>query len=162
MSMGKKQLFRKESVDHIASPEELHDYMHVTNPRLWMLLSAVAILLVGFIVLACFVKMENKVPVKIKIETLEYPETHEIEQVTTAELPGSYKNILERGMEVRLGEEKGKIGGIFDVFVEGYDTEEDGIVVDVYMDKEFLPLPDGTYDGEIVVETSTPISFLWN
>lgn len=31
-------LFRKKSLEHISSPEELHDYMRVTSPRLWMIL----------------------------------------------------------------------------------------------------------------------------
>ena len=160
--MEKKQLFRKESVDHIASPEELHDYMHVTNPRLWMLLSAVAVLLVGFIVLACFVKMENKVPVKIKVETLEYPETGEDVQLVSTQIFGSYKDIIDRGMEVRLGEERGVVGAIMNVDVVGYETGKDGAVVYFEMDNKPVSIEDGTYDGEIVVETSTPISFLWN
>ena len=45
-------LFRKKSIDRISSPEELHDYMRVTSPRLWMILAAVVLLLVGFIVYA--------------------------------------------------------------------------------------------------------------
>lgn len=36
----------------IASQEELHDYLRVTSPRLWMILGAVALMLVGFIVYA--------------------------------------------------------------------------------------------------------------
>jgi hypothetical protein len=45
------QLFRKKSIDRISSPEKLEDYMRVTSPRLWMLLSAIVILLVGFLVM---------------------------------------------------------------------------------------------------------------
>ena len=30
------------------------------------------------------------------------------------------------------------------------------------MEKKVLMLPDGTYDGELVVDSTTPISFLWN
>ena len=44
-------LFRKKSLERISSPEELHDYMRVTSPRLWMILAAIVVLLVGFIVL---------------------------------------------------------------------------------------------------------------
>ncbi len=45
-------LFRKKSLERISSPEQLHDYMHVTSPRLWMLLIAVAVLLIGFLAYA--------------------------------------------------------------------------------------------------------------
>ena len=53
------QLFRKESIDRISSPEEMHDYMRVTSPKLWMILSAVIALLVGFIVYASTSVMES-------------------------------------------------------------------------------------------------------
>ena len=37
-------LFRKKSMERISSPEELHDYMRVTSPRLWMILGASVLL----------------------------------------------------------------------------------------------------------------------
>jgi threonine dehydratase len=40
-------LFRQKSMDHISSPESLHDYMRVTSPRLWMILAAIVALLEG-------------------------------------------------------------------------------------------------------------------
>ena len=46
------QLFRQKSLDRISSPEELHDYMRVTSPRLWMILGAILVLLAGFIAYA--------------------------------------------------------------------------------------------------------------
>ena len=46
------QLFRRKSLDHISSPEELHDYIRVPGPRVWMLLAAVLVLLAGFIAYA--------------------------------------------------------------------------------------------------------------
>ncbi|MBR6332386.1 MAG: hypothetical protein IKR78_04560, partial [Dehalococcoidales bacterium] len=43
-------IFRKKSVEHISSPEQLNDYLHVTNLSVWLLLIAVAILLVGLLI----------------------------------------------------------------------------------------------------------------
>ena len=59
------QLFREKSLKHISSPEELHHYLRVTGPRLWMILTAVVALLIGFIVYASTVTMENTMPIKI-------------------------------------------------------------------------------------------------
>ncbi len=43
-------IFRKKSVERISSPEQLNDYLHVTNLSVWLLLIAVAILLVGLLI----------------------------------------------------------------------------------------------------------------
>ena len=40
-------LFRKKSVERISSPEQLNEYIRVSNPSVWMLLGAIVILLVG-------------------------------------------------------------------------------------------------------------------
>ena len=40
-----ENLFRKKSLDRISSPEELHDYLRVTSPSLWMVLAAIMVLL---------------------------------------------------------------------------------------------------------------------
>ena len=46
------ELFRKESVDRVSTPEQLNDYIKVVSPGIWILLFAIIILLVGIIVWA--------------------------------------------------------------------------------------------------------------
>lgn len=41
----KQNIFRKTSLDRISSPERLNDYIKVSNPSVWIVLAAVAILL---------------------------------------------------------------------------------------------------------------------
>ena len=48
--MEQARLYRKESLDRIQSPEQLNDYLRVTNPSVWILLIAVILLLVGLLV----------------------------------------------------------------------------------------------------------------
>ena len=43
-------MFRKESMDHISSPEQLNDYLRVTTPMVWVILIAVIILLAGMLI----------------------------------------------------------------------------------------------------------------
>ena len=45
-----KQLFKKSNMEKISSPEQLHNYVRVANPGLWMVLSAIVVLLTGVIV----------------------------------------------------------------------------------------------------------------
>ena len=41
-------IFRKKSLDRISSPEALDDYLRVTTPAIWLILTAVIMLLAGF------------------------------------------------------------------------------------------------------------------
>lgn len=47
-----EQIYRKKSLDRVKSPDELNDYVRVTNPAIWMVLIAVVILLIGVVVWA--------------------------------------------------------------------------------------------------------------
>ena len=155
------QLFREKSLNRISSPEELHDYMRVTSPKLWMILGAIAVLLVGFIVYASTAKMENTVPIKVDVQIYEFePEDKPGEtvqqHVISGFLPVSWLDTVKTGMRVRIGSEEGIIGWI--VTLEG----DDQISLIIDMDNKFIPLKSGSYDAELVLESTTPISFLWN
>ena len=43
----KSQIYRKKSLDRLDSPEQLNDYIRVTNPGIWLLLGGIIVLLVG-------------------------------------------------------------------------------------------------------------------
>ena len=47
---GQNNIFRKSSLDRISSPEKLNDYIKVSNPSVWIILGAVAVLLVAVII----------------------------------------------------------------------------------------------------------------
>ena len=154
-------LFRQKSMDRISSPEELHDYMRVTSPRLWMILAAIVVLLTGFIIYASTANMENTVKIRVMIENYE-SEPDETNPdggrytFVSGTFPLSMKDVLQTGMVVRIGQEKGSISWI------GNSAEKDVISVMFQMDKQYLPLPSGECDAELVLESTTPISFLWN
>ena len=154
------QLFRRKSLDHISSPEELHDYIRVPGPRVWMLLAAVLVLLAGFIAYAGTAVMENTLPVRVRVETAETagvdrdgngaPRHTEI----FFYLPASQKDAVKAGMAVRIGTDTGKVSQT--------GTSDDGrTVCTVEPDRGITPPPDGEYDAELILERTTPISFLW-
>ena len=151
------QLFRKKSLERISSPEEMHDYLRVTSPRLWMILSAVVILLAGFIVYASTAVMENTMPIRLNLEAVEeiYENETERHTIVSGRLPIAQNDLVAPGMKVRLGTEEGAITFIF-------VDEEDEVSFIVEMAHDDLNLPDGEYDAELVLESTTPISFLWN
>lgn len=50
----KKSIFREKSLRRISSPEEMNDYIRVTTPKVWVILIAVIVLLIGALVWATF------------------------------------------------------------------------------------------------------------
>lgn len=155
-------LFRKKSLEHISSPEELHDYMRVTSPRIWMILGAIIVLLAGFIVFASTTTMENVMPIRVEIQTVESSEEPQGDSaedrytLASCHLPLSEIDRVKTGMEVRIAGEKGRVRWIV---TSDADNE---FVFQIEMEQGYVPMPDGEYDAELVLETTTPISFLWN
>ena len=138
--MSNSQLFREKSLDRIASPEQLHDYLRVTSPRLWMAAAAAAALLLGLIILSATTGMDSTIPVKAKVQY----------GSIDVELPLSAKGAIRIGMPLRInGKET-----VIDFF---FQDEESLIMIAAQTDPE---LPDGVYDAEIVTESVTPANLL--
>lgn len=58
-----ESIFRKESIKKVTSPEELHDYIRVSSPSVWLLIGAVAALLIGVLIWAAFGTLDSTVTV---------------------------------------------------------------------------------------------------
>ena len=241
-----KQLFRQKSLDHISSPEELHDYMRVTSPRLWMILTAIVVLLAGFIVCAATTRMESTEKISLTVGSGDI----------YGYIPANVQDRIKVGMPVRIAGKTGTVSttsnqiryvlnvsldnsvplqqgyylmtigteedicidenGSYSVpiayteftgdrfilptytdtgvlqkmnsgdvracfWTEKYDEAEEKFVITdmrlatvsgyeiittvealVMLDDPEAVIPDGTYEAEIVTESETPISFLWN
>ena len=134
------QLFRKKSMERISSPEKLEDYMRVTNPGIWMVLTAVIVLLAGLIICASVGKVETRFPVEASVS----------DGSASVLLDADTEYTVEEGMILRIGNRDTEIE-----YVRKLATGESSVSASV-------SLPDGTYEGEIVTESVSPISFLVN
>lgn len=134
------QLFRKDSMERIASPEQLQDYIRVTNPGIWMVLAAVIVLLAGFIVVASMTKLETKLPVSGEMSGGTF----------RIELLKSEAEKIKENMPVRVADQETKIDYI-------YSEDNRHVTATATID-----LPDGVYDAEIITESIAPLSFLLN
>ena len=119
------QLFRKKTLDKISSPEALHDYMRVTSPRLWMILSAIVVLLVGFVIYAATTRMESTEKVVIRLMD---------DRNGSCLVPPGREDLIKVGMEVRV---EGRTGHVTQI-----DKRLEKIL-DVSFDRG--PLTDSTY-----------------
>lgn len=136
MAEEKTQVFRKETLERIASPEQLTDYLRVTNPGIWAVLLSVIVLLGGLLAWASVGTLETTAQVKVVVED------HEA-QVISLE-----STLLRQGMPLR-------VSGV-ETRVANAQADEYGR----YVGTSEVNLPNGTYDGTVVTETVHPISFL--
>ena len=134
----------------ITSPEELHDYIHVTGPGLWIVLTMIIVFIAALIVFSSTISMENTMDVQVKAETVRTTGKTEL----TCVLADSRKDLVKVGMKVRVAGEEGSISELFE-----QDGEE---MVLISMNREDARLREGVYDAEIVLEAVSPVSFLLN
>lgn len=153
-------VFRKKSVERISSPEQLNDYIRVTNPGVWTILAAVLILLAGFVVWSVLGKLESKVnTVAVSAEgaVVCYVRQGEISKI-------------EEGDAVRLADRECKIVSVsrepiaVDENFTAYMLRVGGLSVGEWVYRIALDaeLPDGVYEASIVTDSVAPISFLFN
>lgn len=155
-----KQLFKKNSLDKVSSPEQLHDYVRIANPGLWMAISAIVILLAGVVVWGCIGKIDTTMTTAIVAS-----------QGTAVMYIGeSDADQLAVGMTVRSEEKEYAITDIakepirvdetftdYAIYASGLDMGEWVYVVRI--DGEHA---DGVHRADIVIESISPISFILN
>ena len=135
-----KQLFRKQSIDRISSPEQLQDYMRVTSPGIWMVLTAIIVMLAGLIICSSIGTVETSYAVEADVKAGE----------ASIVLDKDTEYTVKEGMTLRVAGE--------DITIENVrrlDSGETVVTAEV-------SLQDGTYDAKIVTERITPITFLLN
>ena len=129
-------VFRKKTLDRISSPEDLTDYLKVTNPGVWVVLAAVIVLLCGIFVWSCVGTLETKEKASVIVED------HSAIVVLTD------SKVLKEGMPLRVSTEEVTIASVY--------SDEYGRLVG----KAEIALPDGTYEGTVITDQTHPIDFL--
>lgn len=157
----KAQVFNPASLARVSSPEQLNDYIRVANPSVWLILTAMIVLLAALLVWS----MTGTLPTTIS-------ETCVAEGgVLTGYL--SDKADVAPGMRVRIGSLTGTITAISDT---PYSSREVGAKYDDdYMlhmlgvddwnyeiTIEAPGVPDGLVETTIVTGEVQPITFIFN
>jgi len=136
MADQQQTIFRKKTLERISSPDQLTDYLCVTNPGIWLILLAIIFLMAGLLAWSAMGTLETTTPVKVVVED------HKADVIP---LKGAN---LEAGMTLSALSEKTVIAS----------TKKDEY--DRICGLAEINLPDGSYDGKVVVERIHPISFL--
>ena len=153
-------LFREKSIKEITSPEQINDYIKTSNPSIWIIFSAVAILLVGALIWSVFGELEMTVP-----------------SVTICEDGKAYCYISENDMEkitdnayARIENVEYNLDNISKLPVPASDVISSYVLhIGSFENDEWVytaelesALEDGIYKTNIVVESVSPISLLMN
>ncbi|MDO4940390.1 MAG: hypothetical protein Q4E33_01700 [Erysipelotrichaceae bacterium] len=156
-----EKLFREKSLKRISSPEELNDYLKVTSPSIWILLTSVIVLLVGALVWATFGTMDttiNTVAVNTEGNVIRlYVKEDDISKI-------------EVGQTVKINDEEYKIDEIRKdpISVDGtfpdYVLHVGNIQIGEWVYTLIINanIEPGVYEAKIVVESIKPINLLFN
>ncbi len=135
------QVFRKKSLERLSSPEELNDYLHVTQPSVWVILTAIILLLAGLFIWSSFTALNSyavgKGTVRDGVMTIRFEEGVPADQVSP-------------GMRVSVGDADAKIDTV------GTDAEGHPVA------SAAIAIPDGDYVARVCYRHTRIIGLLLN
>lgn len=158
-AMENETIFRDKSIERISSPEQLNDYVRLTNPGVWFVLAAIMIILIGACVFGTVGHIDSTVPgalisdgntatclvkreygdrftqdMYVKVAGAEYGVSlHDAKPVTISSDMDSYALFVG---DMQIGE------WIYEVDVDG-------------------EVPEGIYEAKLVTERISPLSFIF-
>lgn len=154
-----EQIFRKKSIDRVSSPEQLNEYIRVSNPSVWIILSAIIILLIGVCVWGVLGHLDTTLSTVAIADgqTRIYIKEADIEKVAV-------------GMTVTIGEAQCTVTEIksqpaaidnsfSDYALHVGELQQGEWVYEVIVSGE---VTEGIHAAKIIVERVSPMSFVLN
>ena len=137
-----EEIYRKKSLDKAKSPDNLDDYIRVSNPSVWLLLISVIVLLIGACAWGIFGHVDRTVSSVVSVQNEEAVCYVAEEDIAS----------IKDGMTVEYADNEAVITNIGGKQDQGYECE---LEADSYPD-------DGIYEGKVVIKRYKPISFVMN
>lgn len=158
----KHQLFREKSLERVSSPEQLNDYIRVTNPSVWIALTSVVFLLIGICVWGVFGKLDTVLAVGAITEgnqTVCYVKESDIEHIS----PGM--KVLVEGEECSIAQialQPVQTDENFPEYLAHLGEIAEGEWVYAVVLDGTTGADGGIYDAQIIIESIAPMSFVIN
>lgn len=125
----------------ISSPDDLNDYLHVTSPKIWMLLVAVVLVIAGLLIWSAQATVESYATGTA--------------QAHNGELTVVFDD-AEKAVNVKAGMEMEVGSNICEVLSVGVD-EQGNVIASAQTN-----IPDGAYDVRVGYSTIQVLSMLFN
>lgn len=154
------KIFRSKSIDRISSPEQLNEYVRVSNPGVWMVLAAIIVLLVGVCVWGIFGRMDATVSAVVVVKDGNAVCYVKEEQIGN----------IQKGQSITVRDSLHTVASVSEIPVP-LAEETDAYILHVgslsvgewvYELRFTTALANGVYEGVIVTESFSPMSFLLN
>lgn len=154
-----RKLFRKSSIDKVSSPEQLNEYIKVASPGVWIVLSAMLILLSGLLVWSIFGTIDSYAPGVIVQK----------DGTAVCYVKSDRTGTLHAGMRVQAEESDGEIKAVSVVPVKLDETTDPYLLyIGGFQNGDFCyiaeleieGMADGIYPAKITTDSVRPISFI--
>lgn len=136
-----QNLFRKKSIDRISSPEQLNDYLRVTNVSVWVILIAVILLLAGMLIWSTTATVESYTEGSAQVQG---------GVMTIRFVDQKFAKNVEKGMPVRAGDTQTVVSGI--------GRDENGLLIATAN----TSLADGYYPVRVSYKQTQVLSLLFD
>lgn len=164
------QIFRKKSLDRVSSPDQLDEYIHVTNPSIWIVFAAIVVLLIG----ACVWGVMGYLDTTATAAAYADPSTNQL-ILYIKEKDAPY---VHPGTVFRVNGQEYTVEAVHDEHyrveaAEGLDPDlleyamhVGGLVAGEWVNCAYAaqkePLQEGVYEAAVVLERVHPMSFILN
>ena len=154
------KVFREKSMERVASPEQLNDYVKVASPGVWMVLISVILFLVGVCVWGIYGHLDTTVQAGAECK----------DGVLTCYIRESDADKVDAGMKVNVGGRDYETLNFSSEPLEILAQTDSrllhigGLSVGewVYTIQAHTDLADGVYEAVITTESVSPMSFILN
>ena len=154
------KLFRKKSLERISSPEQLNAYIRVATPSVWLLLSAIVILLAGVCVWGVFGHMDTTLTAVAVAEDgmmTAYVREADIASVKAEAVVTVDGDIVKIWA---IDDQPVQVDESFSEYARHVGGLQQGEWV--YAVKLDVNCHDGIYTAQIVIDSVSPMSFVLN
>lgn len=159
----KSEIFRQKNIDKMSSPEDLNEYVKVTSPSVWIIISAIILILVGALAWAATSKITATVYTAIVSDG----------EKAICYIDEDLSDSVRSGQTVYIGYDAYILGERLPEPVE-FDINNDSYILHILKEDNATrvwtyaykldgeKLEEGKYFGTVTVNQIAPISFITN
>lgn len=154
----KSNLFREKNMKKVASPEQLNDYVKVTNPGIWMVLISIIFLLIGVSVWGIFGNLNTVICVGAECR----------DGLLTCYIQAKDIANVKKGMRVVVDDSEYELISVSDQSIPNEKSTKGDVLNasnttgEFYIAQADAGLEDGIYEAAIIIESIHPMEFILN